>query len=308
MMQARCAAAMSLMAFVLVATAIAQTPQSSRTTTVTLLGTGSPTLSAERMGVCTLVESGGERLLFDAGRGCAIRVAQAGVPWPELTNVFLTHLHADHTFALTDLFLTGWILGRAEPLQVRGPRGTKEMLDSMVHAIDLDIAGRLKSGMRLRQRPTYLATEIERGIVYERGGVKVTAFDVDHSISPAFGYRIDVDGRSIVISGDTRYSEALIRNAHGVDVLLHEVVFGLPGLTTEQQFIADAHTLPDKAAQVFAAAKPKLAIYSHVILFGRASDEDVIAATRKVYDGRVEMGTDLTVIEVGDTITIRRAK
>jgi len=257
------------------------------------------------MGPCTLVESGSEKLLFDAGRGCAIRLAQARVSWPELTRVFLTHLHADHTFALSDLYLTGWILGRADPLDVRGPSGTKEMMASMIKAIDLDVAGRLKSGMRLRQPPTYVATEIERGVVYERGGMKVTAFDVSHSISPAFGYRIDTNGRSIVLSGDTRYSETLIRNAQGVDVLVHEVVFG--AATTEQQFITEAHTTPEQAAQVFAAAKPKLAIFNHLIPFG-ASAADALAATQKIYSGRVEMGTDLTVIEVGDTISIRRPK
>ena len=58
--------------------------------------------------------------------------------------------------------------------------------------------------------------------------MKVTAFEVDHSVSPTFGYRIDFNGRSVVISGDTRYSEGLIRNAQGVDVLIHEVVFGSP--------------------------------------------------------------------------------
>jgi ribonuclease Z len=167
---------------------------------------------------------------------------------------------------------------------------------------------RLGSGMRARQPPKYIATEIEPGVVYERGGIKVTAFEVDHSIKPAFGYRIDVSGRSVVISGDTRYSETLSRNAQGVDVLVHEVVFGSPGMTTEQQLIANAHTLPDKAAQVFTATTPKLAIYSHVILFGGASDDDVMSATRKAYPGRVEMGTDLTVIEIGDGINVRRFK
>ena len=288
--------------------AIAQAPRSSAPVKVTLLGTGSPTLNAERMGPCTLVEGGTEKLLFDAGRGCAIRVAQAGVRWSELTKVFLTHLHADHTFALPDLFLTGWILGRADSLDVSGPSGTKEMLASMVHGIDLDIASRLKSGMQLRQPPKYLANDIQRGVVYERGGIKVTAFEVDHSIAPAFGYRIDFNGRSVVISGDTRYSEALIQNARGVDVLVHEVVFGPPNMTTEQQLIAKAHTLPDQAAQVFTAAKPKLAVYSHVILFGGATDDDVLSATRNSYAGRVEMGTDLMVLEIGEDVSISRSK
>ena len=88
-------------------------------------------------------------------------------------------------------------------------------------------------------------------------------------------------------------------------MLVHEVVFG--GSTTEQQQITNGHTLPEQAAQVFAAAKPKLAIYSHLILFG-ASADDVMAATRKTYGGRVEMGTDLTVIEAGDNIIVRRPK
>ena len=297
-----------LIVYVFAPSGIAQAPQMSQRVKVTLLGTGSPTASVERMGPCTLVEAGSERLLFDAGRGCAIRMSQAGVPWRELTDVLLTHLHADHTFSLSDIFLTGWILGRADPLQVRGPSGTREMMASMIHGIDLDIAGRLKSGMRLRQPPEYVATEIGPGVVYERGGMKVTAFEVDHSLSPAFGYRIDVGGRSVVISGDTRYSQTLIRNAQNADVLVHEVVLGLPSLTTEQQFIASAHTLPEQAAQVFAAAKPRLAIYSHVILFGSASDNDVMAATRKAYTGRVEMGKDLTVIEISDNITVRLSK
>lgn len=268
---------------------------------VTLLGTGSPTLSAERMGPCTLVEAGSERLLFDAGRGCAIRLAQVRMPWRDLTKVFLTHLHADHTFSLSDLHVMGWVLGRTEPLDVHGPSGTKDMLTSMIAAVEPDIASRLKS-VPTRKPPAYRAMEIQPGVVYERGGIKVTAFEVPHSISPAFGYRIDAQGRSIVLSGDTRYSDTLIGYARGVDVLVHEVVFG--ATTTEQQQITSSHTTPEQAAKVFAATKPRLAIYSHVILFG-ASDADVVAATQKVYTGRVEMGTDLTVVEVGDNIDIR---
>ena len=305
MPQASSARIVSLVACVLLGGSTrAQTPQPQEAVRVTLLGTGSPTLSAERMGPCTLIETGSARLLFDAGRGCAIRLSQARVPWRDLTQVFLTHLHADHTFALPDLHVMGWILGRTNPLDVHGPSGTREMMTSMIRTVEPDIGSRLKS-VPTRKPPEYRPTEIQAGVVYDRGGVKVTAFEVPHSISPAFGYRIDANGRSIVLSGDTRYSETLIRNAQGVDVLVHEVVSG--ATTTEQQQITSAHTTPEQAAQVFAATKPKLAIYSHLILFG-ASADDVVAATKKVYAGRVEMGTDLTVIEVGDSINVRRPK
>jgi ribonuclease Z len=304
MPKASLARILTLGAFVLGASAGAQTPQPPQTVQVTLLGTGSPTLSAERMGPCSLIEAGSVRLLFDAGRGCAIRLSQARVPWRDLTQVFLTHLHADHTFALPDLHVMGWVLGRTDSLEVHGPSGTTEMMTSMIRAVEPDIASRLKS-VPTRKPPAFRTTEIQPGVVFERGGVKVTPFDVPHSISPAFGYRIDANGRSIVLSGDTRYSETLIRNAQGVDVLVHEVVFG--AATAEQQQIANAHTTPEQAAQVFAATKPKLAIYSHLILFG-ASADDIVAATQKGYSGRVEMGTDLTVIEVGDSITVRRPK
>jgi ribonuclease Z len=256
------------------------------------------------MGPCTLIEAETVRLLFDAGRGCAIRLAQARVPWRDLTQVFLTHLHADHTFALPDLHVMGWILGRTDPLDVHGPSGTTDMMSSMIRAVEPDIASRLKS-VPARKPPAYRATEIQPGVVYERAGVKVTAFDVPHSISPAFGYRIDAHGRSIVLSGDTRYSENLIRHAQGVDVLVHEVAFG--ATTAEQQQITNAHTTPEQAAQVFAATKPKLAVYSHLILFGGSAD-GVVPATQKVYRGRVEMGVDLTVIEIGDSIDVRRPK
>jgi ribonuclease Z len=301
MPQASLARIVSLVACTLSISAEAQTPQ---TVQVTLLGTGSPTLSAERMGPCTLVETGSEKLLFDAGRGCTIRLAQVRVPWRDLTQVFLTHLHADHTFALPDLHVMGWIMGRTDPLQVRGPSGTSDMMASMLRAIEPDIASRLRS-VPTRKPPAYRATEIQPGVVYERDGLKVTAFDVPHSISPAFGYRIDANGRSVVLSGDTRYSETLIRNAQGVDLLVHEVVFG--ATTPEQQQITNAHTTPEQAAKVFAATKPKLAIYSHLVLFGGSLDE-VVAATQKVYSGRVEMGADLTVIEVGESVNVRRPK
>ena len=109
---------------------------------VTLLGTGTPNPRADRMGPAVLVEAGGKRLLFDAGRGVPIRLEQAGVRTGTVQVVFLTHLHSDHVTGLPDLWLTGWlppIGGRQTPLLVIGPKGTKGMVDGLTRAFAEDV-------------------------------------------------------------------------------------------------------------------------------------------------------------------------
>ena len=107
------------------------------------------------------------------------------------------------------------------------------------------------------------------GVVYEKDDVKVTAFAVDHGakIKPAFGYRIDYRGRSAVISGDTRYSPNLIHHAMGVDLLIHEVMVDPVGsLDPALKAVQDHHTSPRDAGRVFTETKPKLAVYSHIVV------------------------------------------
>jgi ribonuclease Z len=271
---------------------------------VTLLGTGSPVPSMDRFSACILVEAGTRKLLFDAGRGCPIRLQQAQVPWRDVTAMFVTHLHSDHVLGIPDVFLTGWTNGRTAPFEVWGPRGTNDMVTHIVQAYQFDIGTRL---LNSRQPPAYVATDIVPGVVYERDGVKVTAFEVDHGdVKPAFGYRIDSGGRSVVLSGDTRFSENLIRSAQGVDVLVHEVALGAPNLSEQQQYALGLHTRPDRAADVFRRVNPKLAVYSHILLLGNVTSDDVIAMTRRTYSGPLEMGADLTVIEVGRDVKVSR--
>src|SRR5690242_14203870 len=100
---------------------------------VTFLGTGGgPRPNPTRFGASILVHVGTEDLLFDCGRGVTLRLVQAGIPLRHVSKIFLTHLHSDHVIGIPDLLLTGWgTSGRAVPLRVWGPNGTRRMMEFM---------------------------------------------------------------------------------------------------------------------------------------------------------------------------------
>jgi ribonuclease Z len=280
---------------------------------VTLLGTGNPVPAMNRFGPSTLVEAGGQKFLFDAGRGALQRLAQIKVRWQDVDGVFLTHLHSDHVVGFPDLWLTGWLVGpgRDRPLHVWGPKGTKTMMSHLEQAYEFDIRIRQSDDRATPTGVAILAAEISEGVVFEKDGLKIAAFEVDHGpVKPAFGYRLDYRGRSVVLSGDTRVSQNLIRHAQGVDLLVHEVV--LPeslqraGMRPDRaKSVVEHHVTPEQAGKVFDSAKPRLAVYSHI---GRpeAPAQDLIRLTRKTYAGPLEVGEDLMVIELGEKVEIRR--
>jgi ribonuclease Z len=279
--------------------------------TVTLLGTGCPAPVMNRFGPSTLVEAGGQKFVFDAGRGALQRLTQLGVRWQDVQGVFLTHLHSDHTVGFPDLWLTGWLVppGRNVPLPVWGPAGTSSMMGYLEQAYQSDIRVRIGDGAP-PDGVKLVAHDIAEGPVYDHGGVKVTAFEVDHAAAkPAFGYRIDYAGRSVVLSGDTRFSENLIRHAQGVDLLVHEVFVpatleraGVP--PGPAKTIIAYHLTPEQAGEVFARTRPRLAVYSHICL-PTAGAQDIIAPTRTKYAGPLELGEDLMVIDVGEKVTVK---
>jgi ribonuclease Z len=285
---------------------------------VTLLGTGAPPPAMERFGPSTLVEAGGETLLFDAGRGALQRLNQLKPPLKEVRTLFLTHLHSDHLVGLPDLWLTGWLNGRPlVPMRVWGPLGTRDMMAHLDQAFQFDIRIRLFDDRTPPRGIVVLAEDISEGLIYEKNGVNVIAFEVDHSpIYPAFGYRVEYAGKSVVISGDTRFTEHLIEYARGADVLVHEVIVpGLMGPSPAEnrntlevlKRVIDHHTTPEQAGEIFARVQPGLAVFSHIIPV-TAKASDVIPTVRKNYSGRVEMGEDLMEINVGDEITIKIGK
>jgi len=274
---------------------------------VVTLGTGSPPPVMRRFGPATLVQAGRETLLFDAGRGATQRLMQAGVRLGAIDGLFVTHLHSDHVVGIPDLWLMGWLPsaygGRSAPMRVWGPQGTKAMMTGLEQAYAWDIQARIADQKLAGEGVATDTTEIQEGVVYERNGVKVTAFEVDHGplLKPAFGYRVDYDGRSVLISGDTKFSENLIKFATGVDLLIHQVAMAKDELLRSSvmvRAILDHHTKPDEAGVVFSRAKPKLAVFYHLVLQGTPqhpapTEEDVVAQTRKTYQGPLVVSEDL---------------
>jgi len=287
---------------------------------VTLLGTGTPIPDPDRFGPSTLVEAGNQKLLFDAGRGATIRLRQInpskGAIMSKIDALFVTHYHSDHTLGIPDLWLTGWLGGggRKEPFRLIGPVGAKSLMTNLESAYALDIKIRLEDEKLPPEGIAAIVEEFERdGVVYDRDGVKVIAFTVDHgpAIKPAVGYRIEYKGRAVVISGDTRYDQNVIKYGTGVDLLIHEVCVARPELLSNPfiKRIIDHHTTPREAGQVFTLAKPKMAVYSHLVFLGndtvpRATVDDIVVGTRETYDGPLQVGADLMSFEIGDTVIV----
>lgn len=268
---------------------------------VVLLGTGAPPPNPERRGPATLVTSGEQRFVVDAGSGVGVQLVRAGVRPYDWPPVLITHHHSDHTIDLGHLLITRWIVGQNEPLEVYGPAGTRRQMDLLLAYLHWDIEVR-RAHMHERRPPRVQVTEIEEGRIFERGGVTVSAFLVEHDpVKPALGYRFDGGGRSVVLSGDTRPCENLVRWSQGVDCLIHECCemtktswvpgCGWPSREDKIRDLASYHTQPDQIGRVARAARPKSLVIYHVM--PGSAPAELTAAARQHWDGPVRVGEDL---------------
>lgn len=306
-----------LAAFIFILSAHAQTASDFK---VTLLGTSTPNPLPDRFGPSTLVEAGPEKLVFDCGRGCTIRLWQLKIPLGAV-KLFVTHLHSDHTVGIPDLWLTGFLTlpygGRNAPFRVWGPKGTEEMMSHLQEAFQEDIRIRREFSPDLSpERVGIAATDIAEGAVFNENGVRVTAFNVTHAeIKDAFGFRVDYRGRSLVMSGDMTPNENFLKFAKGADVVIHEVGAARPELLEKssetRRLLAFHHSSPEEAGKDFARIKPRLAVYTHYTRprgegISEATIPEIISRTRTTYSGPLEAGEDLMTISIGDSITVRR--
>lgn len=283
--------------------------------TVTLVGTGGPELTEERpLGAATLVEARGQRLLFDAGCGVLDGLYRAGVELTGpggsrgVTRVFLTHLHSDHIEGLPGLWMTPWfLLGRTVPMEIWGPVGTKAMVDGMRAMYGHDVVARVNPTARA-EGLAVTVHEVRAGVVFEEGGVRVTAIGVEHADGdPAFGYRVETADEAVLLTGDCRLTEGLIAGgsvdegvggARRMDVVVSNVAAGTAAIEAMPRWRPVFGKLmpPEGAARLFEETRPRIAVYAHVVkkgLPGAAGDAVIVRRTRAAgYGGPLWMGRD----------------
>lgn len=271
---------------------------------VVLLGTkGGPTPGPLRAAPATLIQIDGKAWVVDCGNGVANQLAGARVPLDSLARVFVTHNHSDHMADVGTLIELAWSSGLKTPVTVHGPPPIKAIVRDQLAAYAYDIDARIREEGRIPLMP--LVSVDERagpGMVVRDGGTMVTSCLVDHeTVAPAFAYRFDTPGRSIVISGDTRYSDNLVALAKGADLLIHEAIYApaIPRMAGENApTLADhlrrSHTSAEDVGLVAKRAGVKKLVLTHLVPGGpQVTDAMWLAAVRTNFVGEVVIGRDL---------------
>ncbi len=273
---------------------------------ITLLGTGSPIPDPNRAGPATLVRAGGQVFLVDCGRGVLQRAAAVGMGAAGLSALLLTHLHSDHIGDLGDLLITRWITTFTPdpaPFPIIGPPGTAETVEATLKAFGHDISYRIAHHDDLNAPPPIEVHEYTEGPVWDRDGVSIRVAPTDHRpVAPTIGFRIDFDGTSVVLAGDTVPCAGLDELAAGADALVHtvirkDIVTQIP--QQRLQDICDYHSSVEEAAATAARAGVGTFIMTHYVpalVPGQEEQWRTLAASE--FGGQIELGDDLHRVEV----------
>ncbi len=195
---------------------------------ITLCGTSSPLPAPGRAQACVAVETPDHLYIIDAGSGSAATAQLSGIPLEKLRGILLTHYHSDHISDIGDFNLNSWVAGRPAPLQIIGPEGVGRIVEGLNITYELDRGYRVAHhGAELLDPELGIlqSRTIEEGVIVDEDGLRITAFEVSHPpIQPAYGYRLDYGGRSLVISGDSLVTEKIVELSDGADVVLHDAM------------------------------------------------------------------------------------
>ena len=275
-----------------------------------LLGTGDPISSPHHAKAANVILVGDKTFLVDCGTDTVKQMLSARVLVERIDGIFFTHHHTDHNAGFIDLLVTASHLRqeklhRQGKLQIYGPSNTKEIISKMIEANSWDInLRRQQGGKDMHFQVNFV--EKNEGVIYNADGLKVTAFLVDHGIvKPAIGYRFEYQGKVIVISGDTRPGDNLIKNYQNADILLHEaysknwtdkIKSFIPAFKEKINLSLEYHSSTIEVAGLAAKAKVKHLVFTHLMPSPRPSfiyEHSWAAGVKKVFHGKVTVGRDL---------------
>lgn len=263
-------------------------PESEAEVALWLTGTGTPIPHPERAGPSNYLRVGDQHILIDVGNGVAGRLAGLEVDLAQLTHVFITHHHVDHNADLAYVMLSPWLRRRETPYRppvIFGPPGTREVVDRLLAAQELDMRYRVPHGFDPGQL-TPPVVELEDGDRVGGAGWSCVPFRVEHDpVEHAFGFRFEIDDVVLVFSGDTRPCSAVTEHAMGADVLVHEAL--LPGFG-----IPEYHSSAADVGRIARTAGVSHLVLTHLIP-GHLDDELWLREVTPEFQGRVTVGADL---------------
>jgi len=298
---------------------------------VVLCGTGSPLPALDRAAACTAVLAGGHFVLVDVGPGSNANLGLWRMPSNRIDAILLTHFHSDHIAELGEVGMQSWALGREAPLKVYGPPGIERVVGGFEESYALD------SGYRTAHHgadfmppdsrpliPRAVVAEPGGTLVFEADGLRVIAFPVNHEpVSPAYGYRFEYRGRTVVLSGDTAKSANVAAHSKGADMLIHEALAahligageqaareaGYPRRAHIMADIPTYHTTPVEAAEIANESGVDLLVLSHLVPppANAIAERLFLSGVSDAWDGEVVLGEDgFHFILPADSSEIRR--
>lgn len=277
--------------------------------TVTILGSGTPRLDINRFSQSILIEHKNDKFLFDVGRGASIRLKQANILPSEINDIFFTHLHSDHIIGFADLLMTGWIYQRNKIMNIYGPTGSKNFVQSTLKAYEEDI--KIRSSAPENLDPKFLQAKIRNlreDYKVIKNGLTIEAFVVNHEpVTEAYGFKIYNQKYCLVISGDTKPTKNLLNKADGCQLLIHEIAHASESTKEKYPKVKDIisyHTNIQQLANIVNQLKPKLTILNHVLSLDGSTDLDILNEIKNLTNHDVKVGRDLMAIDIKDNIYI----